>query len=72
MIAVSCGVPEFARGLVRDLRVRWALEEAGLSRHPWACPGDPKTQALRSDPQRRRRDPCGTGGASGWPAQARP
>jgi glutathione S-transferase len=23
-------VPEFARGLVRDLRVRWALEEAGL------------------------------------------
>ncbi len=22
--------PEFARGLVRDLRVRWALEEAGL------------------------------------------
>lgn len=24
-------VPGFARGLVRDLRVRWALEEAGLS-----------------------------------------
>ena len=24
-------VPEFAAGLVRDLRVRWALEEAGLS-----------------------------------------
>lgn len=24
-------VPDFARGLVRDLRVRWALEEAGLS-----------------------------------------
>jgi glutathione S-transferase len=23
-------VPEFAHGLVRDLRVRWALEEAGL------------------------------------------
>ena len=23
-------VPDFARGLVRDLRVRWALEEAGL------------------------------------------
>ena len=22
-------VPEFARGLVRDLRVRWALEEIG-------------------------------------------
>ncbi len=24
-------VPDFAHGLVRDLRVRWALEEAGLS-----------------------------------------
>ena len=23
-------VPPFARGLVRDLRVRWALEEAGI------------------------------------------
>ena len=23
-------VPEFAQGLVRDLRLRWALEEAGL------------------------------------------
>ena len=23
-------VPEFAQGVVRDLRVRWALEEAGL------------------------------------------
>ena len=23
-------VPEFAKGLVRDLRIRWALEEAGL------------------------------------------
>jgi glutathione S-transferase len=22
-------VPDFAKGLVRDLRVRWALEEAG-------------------------------------------
>lgn len=32
MITVSAfrWVPEFARGLVRDLRVRWALEEAGL------------------------------------------
>ena len=24
-------VPDFARGLVRDLRVRWALEEAGTA-----------------------------------------
>ena len=23
-------VPEFAQGVVRDLRARWALEEAGL------------------------------------------
>ena len=23
-------VPDFAKGLVRDLRARWALEEAGL------------------------------------------
>lgn len=32
MITVSAfrDVPPFARGLVRDLRVRWALEEAGL------------------------------------------
>jgi glutathione S-transferase len=32
MIKVSAfrNVPPFARGLVRDLRVRWALEEAGL------------------------------------------
>jgi glutathione S-transferase len=33
MITISAfkSVPEFAHGLVRDLRVRWALEEAGLS-----------------------------------------
>jgi glutathione S-transferase len=33
MITVSAfkWVPPFAEGLVRDLRVRWALEEAGLS-----------------------------------------
>jgi len=32
MITVSAfhWVPPFARGQVRDLRVRWALEEAGL------------------------------------------
>ena len=32
MITLSAfrGVPPFARGLVRDLRVRWALEEAGI------------------------------------------
>lgn len=33
MIRISAfqSVPPFAQGLVRDLRVRWALEEAGLS-----------------------------------------
>ncbi|HEV7614129.1 MAG TPA: glutathione S-transferase family protein [Steroidobacteraceae bacterium] len=33
MITISAfrWVPEFAQGQVRDLRVRWALEEAGLS-----------------------------------------
>src|SRR5580658_8002329 len=33
MITISAflWVPDFARGQVRDLRVRWALEEAGLT-----------------------------------------
>ena len=32
MITISAfkWVPPFAQGVVRDLRVRWALEEAGL------------------------------------------
>ncbi|MEQ8178294.1 MAG: glutathione S-transferase, partial [Amphiplicatus sp.] len=32
MITISAfdNVPDFAKGIVRDLRVRWALEEAGL------------------------------------------
>jgi len=29
-ISAFAWVPDFARGMVRDLRVRWALEEAGL------------------------------------------
>ena len=29
-ISAFAWVPPFAKGLVRDLRVRWALEEAGL------------------------------------------
>jgi len=35
MITISAfkWVPDFARGRVRDLRVRWALEEANLSYH---------------------------------------
>lgn len=31
-------VPEFPRGYVRDLRVRWALEEAGMSYHVASTP----------------------------------
>ncbi|HEV2818232.1 MAG TPA: glutathione S-transferase family protein [Allosphingosinicella sp.] len=36
MIRVSAfkSVPPFAQGLVRDLRVRWAIEEAGLEYEP--------------------------------------
>jgi glutathione S-transferase len=30
-ITAFAWVPDFAKGLVRDLRVRWALEEAGVS-----------------------------------------
>lgn len=47
-------VPDFARGYVRDLRVRWALEEAGL----------PYTQDLidheiKNEPAYRSRQPFG-------------
>lgn len=42
-------VPDFARGQVRDLRVRWALEEAGL---PYGAellgPGDSASAAYRA------------------------
>jgi len=44
MITVSAfsWVPDFARGLVRDLRVRWALEEAGLPYEAWLLGQDDK------------------------------
>jgi len=42
-------VPPFAQGLVRDLRVRWALEEAGLSyRERLLEPGEQNSPAYRS------------------------
>jgi glutathione S-transferase len=42
-------VPPFAQGLVRDLRVRWALEEAGLKyRERLLEPGEQNTPAYRS------------------------
>jgi len=43
-------VPEFAQGLVRDLRVRWALEEAGLDYQEWriGLGDDQNTPAYRA------------------------
>lgn len=42
-------VPPFAQGLVRDLRVRWALEEAGLSyREKLLEPNEQNTPAYRA------------------------
>lgn len=42
-------VPPFAQGLVKDLRVRWALEEAGLPyEEKLLAPGEHKTAAHRA------------------------
>jgi glutathione S-transferase len=42
-------VPPFAQGLVRDLRVRWALEEAGLPyRERLLGPGEQNSPAYRA------------------------
>lgn len=44
-------VPEIPRGFVRDLRVRWALEEAGLSYRVESVPfGDRKAEHLAHQP----------------------
>lgn len=51
MITVSAfrWVPDFARGLVRDLRVRWALEEAGLPYETWLIgPEQQKSESYRA------------------------
>src|SRR5258708_1027023 len=45
-------VPDFAKGLVRDLRIRWALEEAGLEYHVNLV-----TQEERLTPAYRARQP---------------
>jgi glutathione S-transferase len=43
-------VPDFAKGVVRDLRVRWALEEAGLD-YKERLVGDPRPEGyLREQP----------------------
>ena len=50
MIRISAfkWVPDFARGQVRDLRVRWALEEAGLAYLEKVIgPEDQKSEAYR-------------------------
>src|SRR6266403_903044 len=42
-------VPPFAQGLVRDVRVRWALEEAGIPYQEWLIgPEDRATAAYRA------------------------
>lgn len=51
MITVSAfrWVPDFARGLVCDLRVRWALEEAGLPYEAWLIgPEQQKSDGYRA------------------------
>jgi glutathione S-transferase len=47
-------VPDFARGLVRDLRVRWALEEVGLDYRVEYLP-----QGMQKEPAHRQRQPFG-------------
>lgn len=47
-VTVFRAVPPFAQGLVRDLRVRWALEEAGEAYTEHVIgPEDQKTEAYR-------------------------
>jgi glutathione S-transferase len=51
MITISAlrWAPAFARGLVRDLRVRWALEEAGLPYEAWLIgPDEQKSKRYRA------------------------
>lgn len=47
-VSVFRAVPPFAQGLVRDLRVRWALEEAGETYAERVIgPEDQKSEAYR-------------------------
>jgi len=43
-------VPQFAHGLVRDLRVRWALEEAGLDYRVRLLGGERPIDYLKDQP----------------------
>ena len=53
-------VPDDPRGYVRDLRVRWALEEAGLPYRVESVPFEQRgaTQELMPDISQRRRTCC--------------
>ena len=43
-------VPEFAQGVVRDLRARWALEEAGLDYRVRLLGQDRPSEYLKEQP----------------------
>jgi glutathione S-transferase len=49
-ISAFAWVPPFAQGLVRDLRVRWALEEAGLSYRERLLTSPRPTEYFREQP----------------------
>jgi len=51
-ITAFAWVPDFAQGLVRDLRARWALEEAGLPYEVHLLP-----QGQQATPEHRKRQP---------------
>ncbi|WP_313440116.1 glutathione S-transferase family protein [Novosphingobium sp.] len=53
-LTVLRAVPEFARGMPRDLRVRWALREAGLDYEEWVV-----DRAELGTPTFRRYQPFG-------------
>jgi len=60
-ITASNWVPDFAKGLVRDLRIRWALEEAGLEYQVKLVTQEERlTRSYRLQQPFLRRRPIGT------------
>src|SRR2546423_15561208 len=49
-ITAFAWVPEFAQGVVRDLRARWALEEAGLDYRVRLLGQERPTEYLKEQP----------------------